>query len=96
VQAPPRDGLAAGRRVKLVIRPENVLLDGADAERLPRLPAVVKSRIYQGALIRYGLEAAGQSLVAEVQNQAGRAQHDAGSRVMVSWHPGRTEALPVD
>ena len=41
VQAPPRDGLAAGRRVKLVIRPENVLLEGAEAEGLARLPAVV-------------------------------------------------------
>jgi len=96
VQAPPRDGLAAGRRVKLVIRPENVLLDGAGAEGLARLPAVVTSRIYQGALIRYRLEAAGQSLVAEVQNQAGRAQHDTGARVTVFWHPERTEALPVD
>ncbi|MFZ2108495.1 MAG: ABC transporter ATP-binding protein [Roseiarcus sp.] len=96
VQAPPRDGLAAGRRVKLVIRPENVLLDGAEAEGLARLPAVVTSRIYQGALIRYRLEAAGQSLVAEVQNQAGRPQHDAGNRVTVFWHPERTEALPVD
>ena len=80
VQAPPRDGLAAGRRVKLVIRPENVLLDGDEANGLARLPAVVTSRIYQGALIRYRLEAAGQSLVAEVQNQAGRPQHDAGNR----------------
>ena len=96
VQAPARDGLAAGRRVKLVIRPENVLLDDAAADGLARLPAVVVSRIYQGALIRYRLEAAGQLLVAEVQNQAGRPQHDTGSRVTVSWRPERTEALPAD
>ncbi|MGA2793530.1 MAG: TOBE domain-containing protein, partial [Roseiarcus sp.] len=96
VRAPPRRGLAAGQRVKLVIRPENVLLDGGEGNGLARLPAVVEARIYQGALIRYRLTAAGQSLVAEVQNQAGRPQHDAPSAVAVSWNPERTEVLPVE
>jgi putative spermidine/putrescine transport system ATP-binding protein len=96
VRAPPRKGLAAGQRVKLVIRPENVLLDGSEHDGLTRLPAVVEARIYQGSLIRYRLTAAGQSLVAEVQNQAGRPQHDAQSAVAVSWNPERTEVLPVE
>jgi hypothetical protein len=81
VPAPPRAGLAAGQRVKLVIRPENVFLDGSEAGQF-RLPAVVDAKIYQGALIRYRLTVAGQRLVAEVQNQVGRAQPEAGSRVM--------------
>jgi putative spermidine/putrescine transport system ATP-binding protein len=96
VRAPPREGLATGRKVKLVIRPENVLLEGGEAEGLARLPATVTSRIYQGALIRYVLSAAGQTLVAEVQNQVGRPQHQVGGQVTASWHPDRTEALPVD
>jgi ABC-type Fe3+/spermidine/putrescine transport system ATPase subunit len=96
VRAPPRKGLAAGQRVKLVIRPENVLLDGAQHDGLTHLPAIVEARIYQGSLIRYRLTAAGQSLVAEVQNQAGRPQHDAQSAVAVSWNPERTEVLPVE
>jgi putative spermidine/putrescine transport system ATP-binding protein len=76
VPAPPRAGLAAGQRVKLVIRPENVFLDGSEVGQF-RLPAVVDAKIYQGALIRYRLTVAGQRLVAEVQNQVGRAQSEA-------------------
>ena len=57
VPAPPRAGLAAGQRVKLVIRPENVFLDGSEAGQF-RLPAVVDAKIYQGALIRYRLTVA--------------------------------------
>jgi putative spermidine/putrescine transport system ATP-binding protein len=96
VSAPPRQGLAAGQRVKLVIRPENVFLDGAEVSTHFRLPAVVDAKIYQGALIRYRLTAAGQHLVAEVQNQVGRAQHESGSQVTISWYPERTEILPPD
>jgi putative spermidine/putrescine transport system ATP-binding protein len=95
VPAPPRAGLAAGQRVKLVIRPENVFLDGSEAGQF-RLPAVVDAKIYQGALIRYRLTVAGQRLVAEVQNQVGRAQPEAGSRVTVHWYPERTEILPIE
>jgi putative spermidine/putrescine transport system ATP-binding protein len=96
VPAPPRTGLATGQRVKLAIRPENVFLDGADGRAQFRLPAVVDAKIYQGALIRYRLSVAGQHLVAEVQNQVGRTQHESGSRVSVYWYPERTEILPVD
>ena len=60
VPAPPRAGLAAGQRVKLVIRPENVFLDGSAAGQF-RLPAVVDAKIYQGALIRYRLTVAGNA-----------------------------------
>jgi ABC-type Fe3+/spermidine/putrescine transport system ATPase subunit len=79
-----------------VIRPENILLDGADGSGLASLSATVDAKVYQGALIRYQLTAAGQSLIAEVQNQARRPQHDPGSRVTVFWHPERTEVLPID
>jgi putative spermidine/putrescine transport system ATP-binding protein len=96
VPAPRRNAFAAGQRVKLVIRPENILLDAAGVDGLASLPAVVEAKIYQGALIRYRLSAAGQSLVAEVQNQVGRAQHDAGSRITAYWHPERTEVLAVE
>jgi putative spermidine/putrescine transport system ATP-binding protein len=96
IAAPPRMGLAAGQRVKLVIRPENILLDPNGLDGLASLPAVVEAKIYQGALIRYRLSAAGQPLVAEVQNQVGRAQHETGSRLTAYWHPDRTEVLPAD
>ncbi len=96
VVAPPRKGLTAGQRVKLVIRPENILLDGAPIDGFAGLPAVVEARIYQGALIRYRLSAAGQSIVAEVQNQVRHTQYDPGSRIVAHWHPDRTEVLPVE
>jgi putative spermidine/putrescine transport system ATP-binding protein len=96
VRAPSRKGLTAGQRVKLVIRPENILLDANGIDGLASLQATVEAKIYQGALIRYRLSAAGQPLVAEVQNQAGRAQHDAGSMITAYWHPDRTEVLPAD
>jgi putative spermidine/putrescine transport system ATP-binding protein len=96
IAAPPRAGLAAGQRVKLVIRPENVLLEASGLDGLASLPAVVEAKIYQGALIRYRLSAAGQPLVVEVQNQVGRAQHETGSRLIAYWRPDRTEVLPAD
>jgi putative spermidine/putrescine transport system ATP-binding protein len=95
VPAPPREGLTTGQRVKLVIRPENVFLDGGEAGQF-HVPAIVDAKIYQGALIRYRLTVAGQHLVAEVQNQFGRSQPDAGSRVTVRWYPERTEILPIE
>ncbi len=97
IVAPPRQGLAAGQRVKLsVIRPENVLLDGGGESGMVRLPAIVDSKDYQGALIRYQLKAAGQSIVAEVLNQAQRTQYDVGGEVTIAWRPECTEVLPVE
>ncbi len=95
IAAPPRKGLAAGQAVKLVIRPENVMLDERGRDGWVTLPAVVETMIYQGALIRYRMAFAGQTVVAEVQNQAGRPQHAPGSRVTLGWHPDRTEVLPL-
>jgi len=95
IPAPPRAGLAVGQRAKLVIRPENVLLGGLPAEGGVMLSAVVEAMIYQGALIRYRMTLAGQSVVAEVQNQAGQLQLAPGSPVTVGWHPDRSEVLPL-
>lgn len=96
VVAPTRQGIAVGQRLKLVIRPENVFLDAPENGGAIRLPAQVDAKIYQGALIRYRLTVAGQSMVAEIQNQVGRPQHESGSRVSVYWYPERTEVLPVE
>lgn len=96
IVAPARRDLAAGQRVKLLVRPENILLHEGDDSGLVRLSAVVEAKIYHGAVIRYQMTAAGQSIVAEVQNQARRQQYDVGSRITVFWRPESTEALPVD
>jgi len=96
IVAPPRPGLNAGQRVKLVIRPENVLVENGEENGMVRLPAIVDSKDYQGALIRYQLKAAGQTIIAEVLNQAQRTQHDVGDRVTIAWRPESTEVLPVE
>jgi putative spermidine/putrescine transport system ATP-binding protein len=96
VPASPGLGLATGQKVKLVVRPENLLLDAGESDGLARLPAVVEAKIYQGAFIRYRLTAAGQTLIAEVQNQGRLPQHEPGAQVSVCWHPEQTEALPAE
>ena len=96
VVAPPRKGLASGQQVKLVIRPENVLLDDDGGGGLASLPGIVDAKVYQGALIRYQVSVAGQSIVAEVQNQARRPQHDPGAKIRIFWRPETTEVLPID
>jgi len=96
IAAPPRKGLAPGRKVKLVIRPENVLLDDDGGGGLASLPGIIDAKVYQGALIRYQITVAGQSIVAEVQNQARRLQHDPGTKITIFWHPETTEVLPID
>jgi len=96
IVAPARKGLAPGQQVKLVIRPENVLLDDDGSAGLASLPGVIDAKVYQGALIRYQVNVAGQSIVAEIQNQGRRPQHDPGARITIFWHPETTEVLPVD
>ncbi len=96
IPAPIRAGLAAGQKVKLVIRPENMFLDPPPGSGFVRVPARVDAKIYQGAQIRYRMTVAAQTVVAEVLNQVGMPQHESGSPVTVYWHPERTEILPVD
>ena len=86
------ENLAPGQAVKLVVRPESVLI-GPDETMPIRLPATVLSETYQGALLRYRLAIGGQEIVAERQNQSGNERFDPGTSVMVGWDPGRSEAL---
>nr|WP_309402279.1 ABC transporter ATP-binding protein [Aminobacter niigataensis]WMD00220.1 ABC transporter ATP-binding protein [Aminobacter niigataensis] len=86
------ENLAPGQAIKLVVRPENVLI-GPDETMPIRLPATVLSETYQGALVRYHLAVGGQEIVAERQNQSGNERFDPGTPVMIGWDPHRSEAL---
>jgi putative spermidine/putrescine transport system ATP-binding protein len=89
VSAPPCAGLAAGQRVKLVIRPENILLDADGLEGLASLPAVVESKIYQGALIRYRLRPrGGRSLPKCKIKSAGRSPKRAADSPSIGIRAG--------
>ncbi|MFT4162022.1 ABC transporter ATP-binding protein [Shinella sp.] len=86
------ENLNAGQPAKLVIRPENIVIDpGADVT--VRFPATVLGESYQGALVRYRLAVGGQEIVAERQNSVGNARFLPGASVTVGWDPGRSEAL---
>ncbi|WP_028035457.1 ABC transporter ATP-binding protein [Chelativorans sp. J32] len=86
------ENLVPGQPVKLVVRPENVVI-GPDQETPVRLPATVLSETYQGSLIRYRLSLGGQEIIAERQNQSGNERFNPGTPVTVGWDPGRSEAL---
>jgi len=88
--------MANGERVKLVIRPENVLM-GSEAETagVPLLTAQVLGETYQGAMLRYRLELEGQQIVAERQNQAHLDRWEPGANVNIGWASERAKLLPA-
>ncbi len=85
----PAGDLASGSSVKLVVRPENLII----SEPGTGLPATVVSETYQGALVRYRLSVGGQDMVAERQNQSHVARLSPGQICGVSWDPERSEVL---
>ena len=96
VEAPPRQSLSVGDKAKLVIRPENVVIGEGGEPDMTSLSAVIESKAYLGALIRYQLRVAGQSLIAETLNQAQKRQFDPGASVTIHWRPESTEVLPLE
>lgn len=85
--------LAPGASAKLVVRPENVLVAEDVGDAPVRLAATVVSESYQGAIVRYRLDLAGQELIAERQNRSQVRRLSAGEAVTIGWNPERTEAL---
>ncbi|WP_454854113.1 ABC transporter ATP-binding protein [Rhizobium binxianense] len=86
------DDASEGQAVKLVVRPENVII-GPEASAEIRLPATVISETYQGALVRYRLSIGSQEIIAERQNQSHIERFRPGASVTVGWDPERSEAL---
>ncbi|XUY29641.1 ABC transporter ATP-binding protein [Agrobacterium sp. rho-8.1] len=85
----PATDIAPGTAVKLVVRPENVIVGQAGTG----LPATVVSETYQGALVRYRLSLGTKEIIAERQNQSHVERLSPGQAVGVSWDPERSEAL---
>ena len=92
--APHRDGVSVGDEVALVLRPESVLLD-AEAENADAnvLRGTVQDHSYQGSIIRYRLDLAGQTLIAEAANRSDREVLDDNAEVAIGWRPEDTEIL---
>ncbi len=92
----PSNGSTAGpgQAVKLIIRPENILLGRASLEDgAVRLQGTVVSETYQGAIVRYRLKVGDHDLIAERQNQSHLERFPLGSSVMVGWDPRRSAVL---
>ncbi|MDH7809954.1 MULTISPECIES: ABC transporter ATP-binding protein [Rhizobium/Agrobacterium group] len=85
----PSDNFAEGKAVKLVVRPENIIIGEAGTG----LAATVVSETYQGALVRYHLSVGGQDIVAERQNQSHLERLSPGQAIGVTWDPERSEVL---
>lgn len=85
----PSDNFAEGKAVKLVVRPENIIIGEAGTG----LAATIVSETYQGALVRYHLSVGGQDIVAERQNQSHLARLSPGQAIGVTWDPERSEVL---
>ncbi|KVK40003.1 polyamine ABC transporter ATP-binding protein [Agrobacterium deltaense] len=85
----PAEDFADGKAVKLIVRPENIIIGEAGTG----VPATVVSETYQGALVRYHLSVGGQDIVAERQNQSHLARLSPGQAIGVTWDPERSEVL---
>ncbi|POF32162.1 ABC transporter ATP-binding protein [Roseibium marinum] len=97
LQASTHHLIGKGTGAKLVIRPENVLMgQEAEAQGVPLLAATVLDETYQGAMLRYRLEVAGQEIVAERQNQFHLEKWDPGAVVRIGWTERRARVLPED
>lgn len=96
VAAPRTRDLVVGDRVSFVVRPENVKLGvQANGAAVNAVQGALRSETYQGALIRYEIDVAGQIIVAEVQNTPGSATYAVPQQLTILW-PVESTALLVD
>ena len=96
VVAPRTRDLVVGEPVSFVVRPENVKLGGqANGPASNAVHGALRHETYQGALVRYEIDVAGQSIVAEVQNTPGNPSYAAPQELMITW-PVASTALLVD
>lgn len=89
--ASTREPVAPGTAIRLAVRPENVIIDPIDGA--VRLPARVVRETFQGPIIRYVVEVAGQQVVCERQNQTGVRRFSTDEAVTIGWDPARSAVL---
>jgi putative spermidine/putrescine transport system ATP-binding protein len=93
----PRDReLTVGDAVSFVVRPENVKLGGTgNGTATNSVRGALRNESYQGALVRYEIEVAGQSIIAEVQNTPDNPVYLPPQELTITW-PVASTALLVD
>ncbi|MGH2614241.1 MAG: ABC transporter ATP-binding protein [Thermomicrobiales bacterium] len=96
VAAPRTRDPDVGERISFVVRPENVKLGTqANGSTVNAVQGALANQTYQGALIRYEIDVAGQTIVAEVQNTPGNQTYTAPQPLTIVW-PVESTALLVD
>ena len=89
--------LPEGTRVGLSIRPEHLVMAGAQERLALTFEGTVAERSYIGASTRYTLEAGGESYVAVMaDSDAGIAALQPGQTVSFGWAPERAVVVPLD
>ena len=71
--------------VALLVRPEMIRLHPLDASEEPKLSGNVSETIYQGSVVRYRIQTAGQELMVEVANRPDLARLKTGQTAAVYW-----------
>ena len=80
----------------LMLRPEHVRLSAADPGRPDLFPAQVVEEVFQGAVVRYGLEAAEGARLTAITPLADRLAPEASGRAWVSWSSEWAYVLPAE
>jgi putative spermidine/putrescine transport system ATP-binding protein len=87
-----------GEAVKIVVRPENVLMlrEGESSEAVNQLSARMQDTISFGGIIKSYLKLSdGSTIVVQELTRAGRLPPPPGSEVTIVWSPEDTIILPV-
>lgn len=88
MRIPAAEGLQAGSRATVVVRPESIRLGSGD------LRAKVRRSIFLGPLVEYELDL-GESVVLAVDpDWMGHGLHEAGEEVACALSPEQAYALP--
>ncbi len=87
----PPDARQPGDHVRLVVRPEAIILDGRSDDGFP---AIVRRSTYLGSLIEYDLEVSGQLLVATESDVIRASIYPEGSELHISFYKDAVYCLP--
>lgn len=74
-----------GQSVALLVRPEMIRLHPLGATEDPKLTGTVSETIYQGSVVRYRVDTAGQEMMVEVANRPDLARLKTGDNVAAYW-----------
>mgnify|MGYP006280287477 CR=1 FL=1 len=96
VEGSTRVKLTIGDKAKLILRPENIIVNEKNSLGSSKKIATIISKNYLGSLIRYQIQFANNVIVAEVLNQGSSIQHEPNSFVEISWQENNTEILPIE